>query len=262
MLSCQGFVISRPCGIPEEYGCVWFFTWALPSGFTTGFTVRFITTTYIQDTIRTITHHSSPSQSQVRRFAWNFKFSDEHEPFSEFNEEVFWISNVAKKYWVVTCASKCRFGTSFRRARHVHSHICNSPLRNVGFGRSVDGNVLFLLALLRLYERNWALQFWVCANLGVSSVSSSQISDLYSHVSNFITSAPRYYSYPLTQHNSGRELVVLYATPSMSGKFSVYGWRYCWGLNEEHSILIRQRVKLMLSCQEGAKISLSLNEPK
>lgn len=130
---------------------------------------------------------------QVQWWAWTC---------SQFNEEVVLVSNVAKKYWVVICALKCRFGTSFRRAFHVHSHICNSPLRNVGFGRSVDGNVLFLLALLRLYERNWALQFWVCSNLGVSSVSASQIPDLYSHVSNFISSVLRYYSYFLTQYDS------------------------------------------------------------
>lgn len=35
---------------------------------------------------------------------------------------------------------------------------------------------------------------------------------------------------------SGREFVVLHATPSMYGKFVVHAWWYCGGLNEEHSI--------------------------
>jgi hypothetical protein len=36
----------------------------------------------------------------------------------------------------------------------------------------------------------------------------------------------------------GRELVVLLTKPSMFSKFLVHAWRWCGGLNKEHSILV------------------------
>ena len=36
----------------------------------------------------------------------------------------------------------------------------------------------------------------------------------------------------------GRELVVLLTKASMLGKFLVHVWRYCGGLNKEHSISV------------------------
>ena len=37
----------------------------------------------------------------------------------------------------------------------------------------------------------------------------------------------------------GQELVVLYRKPSMFDKFSVHAWRWCEGLNNEHSISVQ-----------------------
>jgi hypothetical protein len=36
----------------------------------------------------------------------------------------------------------------------------------------------------------------------------------------------------------GRELVVLLTNPSMFGKFYEHAWRWCGGLNKEHSISV------------------------
>ena len=36
----------------------------------------------------------------------------------------------------------------------------------------------------------------------------------------------------------GRELVIWLTKPSMFGKFMVHVWRWCGGLNKEHSISI------------------------
>jgi len=38
----------------------------------------------------------------------------------------------------------------------------------------------------------------------------------------------------------GRELVVLLTKPSMFGKFLVHAWRWCGGLNIEHSLSVHE----------------------
>ena len=59
-----------------------------------------------------------------------------------------------------------------------------------------------------------------------------------------------------------QELVVLHATPSMFGKFSVCMLRGIGQVWTKNIIYNSLKVQLILACQGGAKMSPALDEPK